>query len=211
MDRRSAEIFRDPRPPGAVLRRRIAHPAPGRVPTLAPDSLYQMLGQELRAIATNHMRAEPAGHVLQTTALINEAYVRLRQIANPSWSTRAEFLAAAARTIRRILIDHARAARAARRGGDVERCVLSGDTLDDRRAPIDLLDLDAALEKLAAVAPRHAQVVELRFFAALSDPEIADQLGISRRTVQSDWRFARAWLRRALDAGGDAEPATSAL
>ncbi len=162
---------------------------------------------ELRRIAANQLRHERVGHTLQTTALVNEAYVRLSKREGHKWSSKADFCAAAAQAIRRVLIDHARARRAAKRGGpDAQRVELDGTVLAMPKSNVDLLDLDGALRRLAALSERQARVVELRFFGGLSEEETALAMGVSRRTVQNDWRGARAWLRREL--GGSSPPAS---
>ncbi len=178
---------------------------PDDLPEQSRSALHDLLEQQLRLVASHRLRRERAGHVLQTTALLNEAYLRLSELRDPPWTKRSEFLAAASRTIRRILIDHARAAAADKRGGGAKRLSLDGAHLSSPQGPIDFLELNDAIEQLAVLAPRHARGVELRFFAGLSEPEIAEQLGVSRRTVQADWRLARAWLRRALG-GNDSVP-----
>ncbi len=154
---------------------------------------------ELRRIAAGYMRQERADHTLQTTALVHEAYLRLSSRDVQSFPSRADFFAAAAQAIRRVLIDHARARNAIKRGGaQPQRLQVAADELAAGDAGIDLLDLDTALNQLADLSPRQARVVELRFFGGMSEEEIAQTLGISRRTTQEDWRGARAWLQRAL-------------
>ena len=157
---------------------------------------------ELRRLAASYIRRERPGQTLQATALVHEAYVRLIGEKAQNWQNRTHFLAIAALSMRQILVQRARARHAAKRGGDPERI-----TLDERllAAPagnaqeVDLVALDAALEKLAALDQRQSKVVELRYFGGLSVEEAADVLGISPATVKRDWTLARAWLKRELD------------
>jgi len=162
---------------------------------------------QLRAIARRHLRREQAGHTLQTTAVLHEAYLRLAQDGSRPYADRAEFCVAAARAIRRVLIDHARGRKALKRGGGVAvRVDLDSSLLCTAKPGVDPLELEEALNRLAALSSRQARVVELRFFGGLSEEETAEALGVSRRTVQEDWRFARAWLLREM--GGDEHPGT---
>jgi RNA polymerase sigma-70 factor, ECF subfamily len=164
-----------------------------------PD-LLPCIYDELRAIAARHLRAERRGHTLQTTAVLNEAYLRLAERDDQRWADRAAFCAAATQAVRRVLIDHARSRRAATRGGRAQRVALDAATLMAEPAGVDVLALDEALIALAALAPRQARIVELRHFGGLSEDETAQVLAVSRRTVQKDWRLARAWLLRRLSA-----------
>jgi len=160
--------------------------------------------KELRRLAAQYLRREQRrDHTLQTTALVHEAYLRLAGQRRSGWPDRAGFYAAAAQAIRRILIDHARRRARRKRGGPGARRVhLDAAALETASCVIDVLALDEALSRLAALTPRQARVVELRYFGGLTDDEIAAVLGVSRRTVQTDWHGARAWLYREL--GGDA-------
>lgn len=168
------------------------------------SSIYE----DLRQIAAAFLRREGPGHLLQTTALAHEAYLRLAQAGHGPWGSRAEFCAAAAQAIRRVLIDHARARRRVKRGGpDAHRIDFDTSMLTSATPRADLLELDEALNRLAVLSQRQARVVELRYFGGLSEDETADVLGVSRRTVQKDWRGARAWLQRAL--AGGAGPAAA--
>ncbi|HVP12408.1 MAG TPA: ECF-type sigma factor [Phycisphaerae bacterium] len=163
-----------------------------------PDAM-EAVYEELRQVAANYLRYERPGHTLQTTALLHEAYVRLAEQCNRRWSSRADFCAAASQAIRRVLIDYARGHRAAKRGGpNPERVLLDAALLTPDQPSVDLLDLDQALKHLAALSERQARVVELRYFGGLAEEETAETLGVSRRTVQKDWRLARAWLLREL-------------
>ena len=169
----------------------------------AIDRLLPLLYSELHAIAARHMRGERPGHTLQPTALVHEAFLRLVGGTPATFDDRAHFLRAASQAMRRVLVDHARARNAAKRGGALRVTLDEGVAGADDGA-VDLLVLDDALSRLAAAEPRWAQVVELRYFAGLEVPEVAEALGISTATVKRDWRFARAWLARALgDDGGD--------
>ncbi len=154
---------------------------------------------ELRALAGRYFRGRGA-HTLQPTALVNEVYLKLDR-ASTSAHDREHFFAIAARAMRQILTDHARRAHADKRGGDLQRVTLDGQVALDEATPraIDLLELDAVLTRLAEASERQARIVELRFFAGLSVPEVALALDCSARTVEREWRFARAWLRRALE------------
>jgi RNA polymerase sigma factor (TIGR02999 family) len=162
------------------------------------DELFPLVYAELRRIAAREMRHEKPGRTLQTTALVHEAYLRLLKDASLSFENRAHFLGIAARAMREILIEHARARSARKRGGGAVRL-----TLDDLVAPVaspsvDVLALDEALERLARLDERHARVVELRYFGGLSVEETAAALELSPATVKRAWTLARAWLFREL-------------
>ena len=164
--------------------------------TLAPE-LYD----ELRAIARHYMSHERPDHTLQPTALVHEAYLRLRK-ARISLHGRTHCLALAAREMRRVLVEHARAVHAKKRGGRAVRITLH-DGVDPTGAPtLELLAVDVALTKLAAASERQARVAELRLFAGMQVDELARHLGVSERTVKGDWRVAKAWLARELGAPG---------
>jgi RNA polymerase sigma factor (TIGR02999 family) len=160
------------------------------------QGLFPVVYDELRRLAAARLAAEPAGHTLDATALVHEAYLRLAGASG--FETRSQFFRAAAESMRRILVDHARKKRADKRGGRGKRF----DLVDaDRVAvpePDTLLALDEALEKLAAEDPASADVARLRLFAGLSVDETADALGVSRTTAYRDWSYARAWLTAAL-------------
>jgi RNA polymerase sigma-70 factor (ECF subfamily) len=164
----------------------------------ARDRLIAVVYDELRRIARRYMRKEPAGHTLQTTALVNEAYLRLVDQDTP-WRNRAHFFAIAAQLMRRILVDRARARDSAKRGGKQGRTTLSdvAEVTDDRG--IDLLALDQALTALAEIDPRQGSIVELRFFGGLTIRETAEVLGVSHTIIEREWSLARAWLRRELE------------
>jgi RNA polymerase sigma-70 factor (ECF subfamily) len=168
----------------------------------ALEQLTPLVYSELRAIAAGYMHSERPGHVLQTTALVHEAYLRLSTAGSVEWQDRRHFYAASARVMRRILVDHARAADAAKRGGGLRLDDVALDTLpatNTDRAP-DLCALDDALTRLAQLDPRRAQVVELRYFGGLTVEQTADAMHMSPQTVMRDWKVARAWLTQQLRA-----------
>lgn len=150
---------------------------------------------ELRRLAARYMRAERGNHTLQPTALVNEAYTRLVQQPHVPWQSRAHFFATASRLMRHILVDHARARRAGKRGGVQHQVTLSEDVLHSKDRTVDVLILHEALEHLAQLDPRQACIVELYFFGGLNFEEIAVVLEVSGRTVKRDWSMARAWLQ----------------
>ena len=161
----------------------------------ALDDLIPLLERELHKIARHYMAAQPPGHTLQTTALVNEAYLRLIDAQSLSWHDRSHFLAVCSQIMRHVLVDHERARRAAKRGGG------QGVPLDEAwvaspEPGTDLVALDEALSALAELYPRKARVIELRFFGGLSVEETAAVLEVSQDTVMRDWRMARAWLAR---------------
>lgn len=162
------------------------------------DRLFEALYRELRAIASRQMRRERAGATLTTTALVNEAYLRLIDQRRTVWADRRHFLAIAATTMRRVLVDRARARASQRRGGQDVQVTLSGLETVLPAPSAEVLDVDRALSRLAEVYPRQAKVVELRFFGGLEEREIAELIGIAERTVRRDWTFAAAWLAREL-------------
>ncbi len=165
----------------------------------AADELLRRLSRELHAIAVQHMRGERAGHTLQPTALVHEAYIRLVGLDQMEWQGRAHFLGMAARTMRRILVDHARRKSAQKRGSGVTLLSLqSFDGRIDRSDDVDLLSLNDALERLEQASERQARIVDLRFFGGLSISETAETLGVSAETVKKEARFALAWLRSRL-------------
>jgi RNA polymerase sigma factor (TIGR02999 family) len=167
----------------------------------ALDQLLGVAYVELHAIAERQMSHERTGHTLQPTALVHEAFLRLIGGATLEFQDRLHFFRAASQTMRRVLVDHARARGAAKRGNGI-RITLDHDMVAAEDRTIDLLILDDALTQLAAAEPRWAQVVELRFFAGLDAAEVAEALHTSTATVQRDWRFAKAWLANALLEGG---------
>jgi RNA polymerase sigma factor (TIGR02999 family) len=168
----------------------------------ALDRLIPLVEGELRRLARSYMRRERSDHTLQTTALVNEAYMLLVKQRNVQWQNRAHFFAIAAQLMRRILIDHAKGRKRAKRGGGAIQVSLDDAMALSTDRPAELLALDDALEKLAANDPRKARVVEMRYFGGLSFEESAEVLGVSANTVMRDWRMARAWLEREISDGG---------
>jgi RNA polymerase sigma factor (TIGR02999 family) len=167
----------------------------------ALEQLLRLVYDELHTIAGRHLRRERPGHTLQPTALVHEAYLRLVGGSGLSAANRVHFLRAASRAMRQALVDHARARSALKRGAGLQ--ITLDDAVAGHTPPIiDMLALDDALARLAAAEPRWAQVVELKFFAGLDVPEIAEALDISPATVKRDWQFARAWLARELGTEG---------
>ena len=165
----------------------------------ALDRLMPVVYDELRRLASNYLRRERAGHTLQPTALVNEAYLRLVDQRKAKWQNRAQFFGVAAQLMRRILVDHARVRQAQKRGGsDQQQISLSHADRIAEHPEIDLLALHEALNQLAVIDPQQARVVELKFFGGLTIEETAEVIGISHATVERDWTMARAWLRREL-------------
>ncbi len=162
------------------------------------ERLYEAVYPELRRMAAGLMRNERSDHTLQATALVNEAYLQLADGISVEWECRAHFFGAAARAMRRILVDHARRRRADRRGGGAHRITLDETQMPGADSDEGLLTMNDALERLAAFDPRGARVVELRVFGGLSVPEAAQLLGVSKRTVDGDWAVAKRYLARAL-------------
>ncbi len=163
----------------------------------ALDELLGVVYGELRRLAAWQMRVERDGHTLQPTALVHEAYLRLAG-EDPRWENRAHFFAVAAQVMRHVLVDHARARKADKRGGAATHVVLD-EALDVATSQdVDVLALHEALERLASVDPQLARVVELRYFGGLTVPEVAEVVGVSRATVEREWVTARAWLRKEL-------------
>ena len=162
----------------------------------ALDRLTPLVYEELRQQAARYLRRERPGHTMQTTALINEAYLRLIDAKEVRWQGRAHFFAIAATLMRRILVDHARQRNAAKRGASPVHVTFDRIVATAKQSNIDVLAIDEALTKLATIDRQQAQIVELRFFSGLSVEETAAALGISPRTVKRDWSVARAWLRR---------------
>ena len=162
----------------------------------ALDELVPLVHDELRRIARGYMRRERGGHTLQTTALVNEAYLRLVDQRGARWQNRAHFFAIAAQLMRRILVDYARRRTYQKRGGGALQVTLSeAESLPEVRDP-DLVALDEALQSLAEVDPRKSRVVELRFFGGLSIEEPAEVLKVSPTTVEREWTTAKAWLHK---------------
>ena len=192
----------------AVSARNFVSTAPGEVTQIllelrrgnraAQDRLIPLVYQELRRIAKAHHRREPLNHSLQPTALVHEAYMRLIQIDQVDWQSRAHFFCVASTEMRRILVDHARANRAQKRGGLEDKIWLDESILASPSKAPEIIALDDALNELAKMDDRQAKIVEMRFFAGMTEEETGDVLGISARTVKRDWRVAKAWLFKEL-------------
>ena len=163
------------------------------------DSLLPIVYQELRRLAANYIRRERPGQTLQPTALVHEAYLRLMKDRPDRWQNRAHFCAIAAHSMRQILIERARARAALKRGGAQPRVTLNEALVAGGDQSFDLLELDVALEKLAALDPEQARLVDLRFFGGLTVEETAEAMSISTATVKRHWAIARAWLARELE------------
>jgi RNA polymerase sigma factor (TIGR02999 family) len=161
----------------------------------ALDRLMPLVYGELHRLAHQHMRREKAGHILQTSALINEAYLRLVDRPRIHWQNRAQFFGIAARVMRRILVDEARKRKSDKRGGDLIHITLDGATNVAHEQAANVVALDDALKTLEAIDARQSKIVELRFFGGLSVEETAEVLKVSPETIMRDWTFARAWLR----------------
>lgn len=166
----------------------------------ALDDLMPLVYDELRRLAQFYMRGQKAEHTLQTTALVNEVYLKLVDSSRVRWKDRTHFFAVSAQLMRRILVDSARSRNSKKRGGEIQKVELDDEAVaivtEDK---IDLIALDEALKELAELSPRQSKVVELRYFGGLNEAEIADALDISTRTVKRDWSVARAWLFRRMN------------
>jgi RNA polymerase sigma factor (TIGR02999 family) len=169
----------------------------------ALDQLIPVVYDELRRLASRYMRREKHGHTLQTSALVNEVYLRLVDEKSVQWQNRAHFFGVAAQLMRRILVDHARSRSRAKRGGKAqmvsftERLVMSPEAAE----AAEVVALDMALNDLAELDPRKSQIVEMKFFAGLTNEEVAVVLSVTTRTVEREWRKAKAWLHRAITKG----------
>ena len=168
----------------------------------AAGELLPLVYDELRKLAAQRMAGESPDHTLGPTALVHEAYIRLVGKEDPGWQNRGHFFAAAAEAMRRILIDSARRRGSRKRAGDRERQDLHESQLVAPEASDDILELDEALVRLQQIQPQAAQVVQLRYFAGLSVPEIAMMIGVSPRTVDRQWAYARAWIHQELRGDG---------
>jgi RNA polymerase sigma factor (TIGR02999 family) len=167
----------------------------------ALDRLMPLVYDELRRIASRCMKRERVGHTLQTTALINEAYLRMAGQPATDWQDRAHFFAVAATVMRHLLVDRARSRRYEKRGGSLQRVTLDEEAIVSSQRHADLLALDEALGKLAQFDERKVKIVEMRYFGGLSAAETAEVLGISEITVKREWLKAKAWLYRELSEG----------
>ena len=190
------------------MRDSIRPPAPGAVTVLLNriqsgdpatlSTLMDVVYPELRKLAYGLLRRERPGHVLQPTALVNEAYIRLVAHECHNWQNRKHFFAASAQLMRRILVDYARATQAKKRAGDRATVALGAFDAVTEPDSIEVIELDQALRELELVSSRQAKIVELRYFGGLTVPETAEALGMNSRTVDRDWAAARVWLRRRL-------------
>lgn len=173
----------------------------------AAERLFPLIYEHLRALAREYMRRERGGHTLQSTALVHEAFLRLTDGQSVDWQSRGHFYTLAARAMRRILVDHARARQAKRRGGVQQRVPLAeaegAEPVKDGPVETDFVALDAALGRLAETYPRASQVVEMRFFAGMEVRHVAEALQVTDRTVMRDWQFAKLWLHRELERVSD--------
>lgn len=184
-------------PDAPEITRLLRHAAEGDAAAL--DALLPVVYGELRRLARRYLREERSGHTLQPTALVHEAYLRLIGQHSVDWENRAHFFAISAQMMRRILVNHAEARRADKRGGEAEHLTLGA--ADEVPAPqTDVLALDHALRALEKLDPRQARVVELRYFGGLDIPEVANALGVSAATVKREWTTAKLWLKRELGA-----------
>ncbi len=197
---------------GAVPPHALAPPAPPDTPgdtrapePSSPDRAAQAVYVELRNLAAGFLRRERAGHTLQPTALVHEAYLRMADKTIVAGQDRSHFIAVAAETMRRVLVDHARTRGALKRGGGRSRTGPDPDAIAID-AEVDMLALDDAITRLGRLDERHARVVVLKFFGGLSVEQIGGLLGVATRTVEADWALARAWLRRELSAGHPERP-----
>jgi RNA polymerase sigma factor (TIGR02999 family) len=164
----------------------------------ARDALMPLIYDELRRLARSYLRRERMGHTLQPTALVHEAFLRLIDQSQVNWQSRAHFFGIAARLMRQVLINHAEARQAAKRGGSAERISLNDLEFSPVEEEVDLMALNEALKNLESQDPPQGQIVELRFFSGLTIEEIAEVMRISPATVKREWSTARAWLRREL-------------
>ena len=162
----------------------------------ALEQLTRLVYEDLRRLAAHYLRDEHSAPTFQATSLVHEFYLRISSVQDIEWQGRRQFISVAAQIMRRILIDHARKRQSVKRDPD------AGMPFEEAIAPpdFDVLVVDQALDRMTASFPRHAQIVELRFFGGLDSPEIAETLGISLRTVERDWRFAKAWLQNEISA-----------
>jgi RNA polymerase sigma factor (TIGR02999 family) len=167
----------------------------------ALDKLIPVVYQELRRLAHHYMQQERSGHILQTTALVNEAYMRLADYKKMRWQSRTHFFAVAAQVMRRILVEHARARNYQKRGGGAQKVELDEAAFVSEGRSADVIAVDDALKELEAWDARKGRIVELRFFGGLNIDETAEVLKISPTTVQREWRSAKAWLHRAMSEG----------
>ena len=162
----------------------------------AAAGLMPLVYDELRRLARSYLQRERPDHTLQATGLVHEAYLRLVDQRTTTWQNRAHFFGVAAQLMRRILVDHARRHRAEKRGGEWTKVEFDEALAPSVSRSLDVIALDDALHELAQLNPQHSQIVELRFFGGMTTEEVAEVLDVSPRSVQREWRMARAWLRR---------------
>ena len=162
------------------------------------ERLFPLILSELRSLAAVQLREERPDHTLQPTALVNEAYMRMVDLDSMTWRGRAHFMAAAAGIMRRILIDHARTKGRRKRGGGWQKIAMEDAEPHEDAEGVDLEALDEALQELAEMHPRQGRVVEMRYFSGMSNPDIAEVLNVSLRTIEGDWSMARRWLKKRL-------------
>jgi RNA polymerase sigma-70 factor, ECF subfamily len=170
----------------------------------AAEELMPLVYDEFRELAGAYLRQETKAHTLQPTALVHEAYLRLIDQTRVNWQGRTHFFAVGAQAMRRILVDHARARHRDKRGGGWHRIALDEHLMISSQHDADILAVDEAIDKLNAIDSRQARIVELRFFGGLTVEEVAQVLGISKRTVENEWKIIRAWMRREL--AGESAP-----
>jgi RNA polymerase sigma factor (TIGR02999 family) len=170
----------------------------------ALDELIPLVYDELRRLAGRYMRRESQGHTLQTSALVNEAYLRLIDQKYVKWQNRAHFYGVAAQLMRRILVDHARSRSRTKRGGGTQMVSLADQAVVSEETA-EVIALDVALNSLAEMDPRKSQIVEMKFFGGLTTEEVAEVLNVTTRTVEREWRKAKAWLNRAISKGASNE------
>jgi len=169
----------------------------------ASEKLLPVLYDELKRIANQHMRKERNDHTLQATALVHEAYMKLVDQSRVAWQGKSHFCAVASQIMRRILVDHARAKSAAKRGQGAQKLMLQEELVPGKQSEgVDLVELDELLNELATLNPRHAKIVEMRYFAGMTVEETAAALNVSPSTIKGDWRLAKSWLAARLEDPG---------
>jgi len=173
----------------------------GKGDQAALEKLLPLVDGELRRLAGRYMRRESPGHTLQTSALVNEAYLRLIEQKSVHWQNRAHFFGIAAQLMRRILVDHARRRQYAKRGGAAQKVSLDEAAMAPQDRAAELVALDEALAQLAAMDERKGRIVEMKFFGGLTTEEVAEVLKVTPRTIEREWRKAKAWLRHAISKG----------
>jgi RNA polymerase sigma factor (TIGR02999 family) len=166
----------------------------------APERLLPLVYSELRSLGAHYLRNERAGHTLQATALVHEAYLKMVNQKWAAWKNRVQFASVAARAMRQVLVEYARAHRAEKRGGKLEKIYLDETKELGQGSDPDLIELDEALKNFSTLYPREGEVVEMKFFGGLDIPEIAAAMNVSTKTIVRDWNFAKTWLCRELSA-----------